>query len=133
MKIDSHQHFWNYDVNRHTWISDEMSVLKKDFLPQDLAPILHRYGIEGCVSVQADHSEQETEYLLSFAEGYQFIKGVVGWVDLTAKDVEDRLFHFKQFSKLKGVRHALQDEADPDFMLRADFMHGISQLKKFDL
>lgn len=131
MKIDSHQHFWNYIPAKHAWINDEMAVLKKDFLPQDIAPILFKYGIDGCVSVQADQSEQETEYLLAFADGYQFIKGVVGWVDLSAPDVENRLSHYKSFAKMKGVRHVLQDEKDIDYMLRTDFKKGIAALKKF--
>lgn len=133
MKIDSHQHFWNYVPAKHAWINTEMAVLKKDFLPQDIAPILFKYGIDGCVSVQADQSEQETEYLLDFADRYQFIKGVVGWVDLSAPDVENRLSHYKTFAKMKGVRHVLQDEKDIGFMLRPNFKQGISALKKFDL
>ncbi|MBE7177125.1 MAG: amidohydrolase family protein [Mucilaginibacter polytrichastri] len=133
MKIDSHQHFWNFDPERHAWINDDMGTLKRDFLPQDLGPILHKYGIDGCVSVQADQSEAETEYLLGFAENYQFIKGVVGWVDLQAADLDERLSHYTQFKKLKGFRHVLQDESDLDFMLRPAFLKGVSRLKEHGL
>jgi L-fuconolactonase len=67
MIIDSHQHFWNYDPVKDSWIDESMGVLKKDFLPKDLAPILKENGVDSCIAVQADQSEKETEFLLSCA------------------------------------------------------------------
>lgn len=131
MKIDSHQHFWNFDPQRHAWINEEMAALKRDFLPQDLGPILYKYGIDGCVSVQAEQSAEETAYLLHFTENYQFIKGVVGWVDLCAADLDEQLEKYRAYAKLKGFRHVLQDEPDPAFMLRPAFMKGIARLRDF--
>jgi len=130
MRIDSHQHFWKYDPVKYAWINEDMKVIRRSFLPEDLAPILGSTHIDGCVSVQADQSEGETEFLLGFAEKNDFIKGVVGWVDLMADNVEDRLAHFSNNKWLKGIRHIVQEEPD-DFMLRKDFQNGISKLSQF--
>lgn len=131
MKIDAHQHFWNYDPQRHTWIDDAMHAIRRNFLPDELKPILQRNGFGGCVAVQADQTETETGFLLQLAEENAFIKGVVGWVDLQAADVEERLAHFAQFPKVKGFRHIVQAESDPHFLSRPAFRNGVSQLQRF--
>ncbi|MCG9793182.1 amidohydrolase family protein [Flavobacterium algicola] len=132
MRIDSHQHFWNFNPVRDSWIDDSMTVIKRDFLPQDLQPILEANKIEGCIAVQADQSEEETTFLLQLANDNSFIKGVVGWVDLRASDVEDRLGFFSKNNLFKGVRHIVQAESE-DFLLRKDFRNGISKLEQFGL
>ncbi len=132
MIIDSHQHFWKYNPIRDSWIDDSMGAIKKDFLPKDLHPILSANHVDGCIAVQADQSEEETEFLLQCAKEYPFIKGVVGWVDLKSEQVEDRLKHFSKNNLFKGVRHIVQAEAD-DFMLDSKFMNGISKLERFNL
>ncbi len=131
-QIDAHQHFWQYDPARHGWISDEMAVIRRDFLPQHLAPLLRDNHIDGVVAVQADQSMEETNFLLRLAEENDFIRGVVGWVDLQAKDLEKQLAAMQQHKKLKGFRHILQSEPDDDFMLRPAFIKGIKALSKFD-
>lgn len=108
-----------------------MEVLRRDFLPLDLEPLLRENTIAGCVAVQADQSENETYFLLDLAGKYDFIKGVVGWVDLCAKNIEERLAYFSLFKKLKGFRHIIQGEPEKDFILRLDFCKGISRLRKF--
>lgn len=128
--IDAHQHFWRYDVVTHEWINDEMSVIRKDFLPAQLEPVLKQNGISGCVAVQADQSEKETDFLLQLAEEHDFIKGVVGWVDLRADNIKERLDHYKAFRLLKGFRHILQGEA-PEFMLQPGFINGIAALQEY--
>lgn len=130
MRIDSHQHFWHYDPVSYSWIDDEMQVIKRDFLPTDLHPVLAANQVDGCVAVQADQTEEETQFLLKLAEQNDFIKGVVGWVDLRAANIEERLPYFAGFPKLKGFRHVLQGEAQDDFMLREDFLRGIAALEK---
>ncbi|MES2808216.1 MAG: amidohydrolase family protein [Bacteroidota bacterium] len=130
-KIDSHQHFWNYDAGTHGWITDDMEIIRHDFSPEDLEPILHEYGFAGCVSVQADQTETENHMLIEHAMRHDFIKGVVGWVDFKLANVEDRLAYYKQFDKVKGFRHILQGEADRAYMLNDDFKRGISKLKQF--
>ena len=131
MKIDSHQHFWKFDPVRDSWINDEMKVIQRDFLPEDLLPALKVNGFDGCVTVQSDQSVAENEFQLASAEKFDFIKGVVGWVDFQADDIEAQLEYYSQFEKLKGFRHVLQGEPQRDFMLRAAFMKGISALRKF--
>jgi L-fuconolactonase len=132
MKIDSHQHFWLYDPVKDAWISDAMSVLKYDFMPEDLEPLLKASGIDGCVAVQADQSEQETLFLLDLMEKHDFIKGVVGWIDLRAENLTERLDHFSKYSNLKGFRHIVQAEPQDDFLLRDDFCRGIAKLSKYN-
>lgn len=133
MNIDSHQHFWKYDPQRDGWITDDMSLLKRNFLPEDLTGELRANGFDGSVAVQADQSEEETEFLLSLASQNEWMRGVVGWLDLSSRTLPERLAHFTKFRKLCGLRHIVQSEPDDRFMLRPDFCRGISRLKEFDL
>lgn len=132
MKIDSHQHFWKYHPVKEGWINEEMKVIQRDFLPSDLEPLLFENQMTGCVAVQADQSEEETHFLLDLAKGNSFIKGVVGWVDLCAENIEERLEYFSRYKKLKGFRHIVQAEADIDFMLQEKFQNGISKLLPYN-
>lgn len=132
MIIDSHQHFWNYDPVAHSWIGDDMSVLKRNFLPEDLWKVYQENEVDGCIAVQADQSEAETDFLLQLAAQNDFIKGVVGWVDLRSVELEERLMHYADFPKLKGFRHVVQSEPDPNFMLKKDFQRGLDQLHRYN-
>jgi L-fuconolactonase len=132
MRIDAHQHFWNYDPIRDGWITEDMSVIRRDFLPEHLKPLLDEHAIDGTIAVQADQSERETEFLLQLANGHPFIKGVVGWVDLLSPSLEARLEHFSAYDRLLGVRHIAQAEAD-DFLGREDVARGIASLDDFGL
>lgn len=129
--IDSHLHFWKFNPVRDSWITDEMAVIKCDFLPQDLQPVLEQHGFDGCVVVQSDQSEAENMFQLANADKQDFIRGIVGWVNLIDDDIEDRLAYYSSFKKMKGFRHILQGEQQRDLMLRADFMKGISKLQQF--
>jgi L-fuconolactonase len=131
IKIDAHQHFWQFDPVRDSWIKEDMEVIRRDFLPEDLQPVLEQHGIGGCVAVQADESPAETAFLLGHAHKHDFIKGVVGWVDLGAEDISDQLAAGKQYPKLKGFRAILQGAANPALMLQPAFKHGIGQLRSF--
>lgn len=132
MRIDSHQHFWKYNPVKDAWITDDMKVIQRDFMPQDLLPLLQENNIDGCIAVQADQSENETEFLLQLADENDFIKGVVGWVDLRADNVEERLQFYSSCKKLKGFRHIVQAEPQDDFLLREDFCKGIERLAKYN-
>ena len=132
MIIDSHQHFWKYEVEKHDWIDDEMSVIRKNFLPSDLEKVYKNNGIDGCVAVQADQTLEENKFLIELAEQHNFIKGIVGWVDLKNSGVESDLEKYNDFSKMKGFRHVVQGEADHNFLLRPDFLRGISLLEKYN-
>ncbi len=127
MQVDAHQHFWKYDPIVHDWIDESMQVIRKDFLPANLKPLLDQAGIDACVAVQADQTENETNFLLSLAEQNSWIKGVVGWTDLRSSQVEENLIKHQANKLLKGFRHVLQGEA-PEFMLQSDFLKGISHL-----
>lgn len=132
MRIDAHQHFWNYQPVRDSWITEKMAALKRDFLPSDLMADLRASGIEGSIAVQADPSEEETQFLLGLAEDYPEIVGVVGWTDLAAPKVADRLARWRKSPLVCGFRHIVQAEPDDRFVLRADFRRGISSLAAFD-
>lgn len=132
MIIDAHQHLWKYDPVRDNWIEDSMEVLREDFLPKDLKPILDANGVAGCIAVQADQSEEETEFLLKCAQENPFLKGVVGWVDLMAGNVEERLANYSRNEYFKGVRHIVQAEKD-DFLLNKDFQNGVGKLSQYGL
>ena len=131
MIIDSHQHFWEYDPIKHSWIDDSMSVIRRDFSPEDLKKVYKQNGIDGCVAVQADQTTHETDFLLDLSERHSFIKGIVGWVDLRSQNLEETLLHYAQFEVIKGFRHVVQDEEDVNFMLRDSFCEGISLLEEF--
>jgi L-fuconolactonase len=131
MRIDAHQHFWRFDPVRDTWMTNEMDVLKRDYLPEDIYPLLQENNIDGCVAVQADQTLAETEFLLDLADKNEFIKGVVGWVDLRSDTIDEQLEKLSSNKKLKGFRHIVQSEADENFLLQDDFCHGISLLQKY--
>lgn len=132
LKIDAHQHFWEFDPIRDAWIDDTMKVIQRDFLPEDLMPILSENGIDACVAIQAEQSEIETAFLLKLAAENTKVQGVVGWVDLVDPDVEESLAHFAENPNFKGVRHIAQVEAD-DFFLRKEMQRGIDLLAKYGL
>jgi L-fuconolactonase len=132
LKIDSHQHFWKFDSVRDAWIDESMAAIQRDFTPDDLKPLLDKNGIDGCVAVQVDQTEADTAFLLGNANDYEFVKGVVGWVDLRSPEIDSRLDYYSQFKKLKGFRHVLQGETDRALMLKPAFMNGIKALKKYD-
>lgn len=133
MRIDAHQHFWRYDAAKYAWISREMAPLQRDFLPEDLRPLLEGTGFDGSVAVQACHSIEETEWLLELANANAFVRGVVGWVDLCSPDAPRQLEQLAANRKLVGVRHVAQDEPDDQFLLRPDFLRGIARLSEFGL
>lgn len=133
MKIDAHQHFWRYTSKEYGWIDDSMRAIQQDFLPFDLRPLLQRAGFDGTVAVQARQTLEETRWLLTLAEHYSFIKGVVGWVDLKSDHVDDQLQEISIHQKCVGVRHVVQDEPDDRFLLRESVMRGISKLRDYDL
>jgi len=133
MKIDAHQHYWHYTPEEYGWIGPDMSILQKDHLPNDLAPLLESANIEGSIAVQARQTLDETRWLLELADQYPFIKGVVGWVDLRSPELRGQLERCYTHPKFCGVRHIVQDEPDDQFMLREDFIRGLGTLAEFDL
>jgi len=128
--IDSHHHFWNYTEADYGWIPPEWSMIRRDFLPDDLQKEIAAAGVDGVVSVQARQSLLETDWLLGFAAQHAFIRGVVGWLPLIDPAVETHLDNYAANPKLRSLRHVLQAEADDAYMLREDFNRGISALTR---
>jgi L-fuconolactonase len=133
MRLDAHQHFWKYNPADYGWINEKMTPLRRDFLPQDLEPLLAAEGLDGSIAVQARQSLEETRWLLELAAHNEIVKGVVGWVDLRSPDLAAQRHQFADNPKLVGVRHIVQDEPDDDFMLRPEFRLGIARLREYDL
>ncbi len=111
MIIDSHQHFWHYEPKKHDWIDDSMSVIRKDFTPDDLKLVYQENNIDGCVAVQADQTLIETDFLVNLASDNDFIKGVVGWADIRSSSIEEVLASYSETEKLKGFRHVIRNDA----------------------
>jgi len=132
MRIDAHQHFWEYQPARDTWITDDMSVLRQNYLPQDLHPLLQDREIDSSVVVQADQSDAETDFLIQLATDHHYIAGVVGWVDLCGESLESCLERCLESGVFKGARHILQAEAE-GFMLQPNFIQGIKTLGQYQL
>ena len=133
MRIDAHQHFWHYDPAYHVWMTEAMAALRRDYLPDELSPLLRATGFDGTIAVQARQLLQETEWLLALAERHPWVQGVVGWVDLCSAELPAQLERLAPHPKLVGVRHVVHDEPDDRFMLRPDFRRGIGRLREFGL
>jgi L-fuconolactonase len=129
--IDAHVHFWKYDKKRFDWIDNNMKILQQDYLPEHFSLTMKRNEITGVVAVQADQSELETHFLVELAKTHAEIRGVVGWVDLQADNVEARLEYFSQYPIIKGYRHIVQGEPN-DFLGRENFRRGVSALKPYN-
>ena len=128
MRIDAHQHFWQYDPDRHRWINDEMSAIRRDFFPGDLATILKTLQIDGTIAVQADETVVETTFLLDLAAKNDFIKAVVGWTDLHSLELEKTLYNFKGIEKLAGFRCVMQGAPDEKYLRNDLFANNLKKL-----
>jgi len=130
-RIDAHHHLWRYSKQDYGWITGNMAPIARDFLPQDLQQVLTSSGMQGSIAVQARQSLEETQSLLNFAQGFSFIRGVVGWAPIASPELPQVLERFRHFQKLKGFRHVVQDEPDDTFLLRSDFNAGIALFKHY--
>lgn len=128
-RIDAHQHFWKYNPIQHNWISNEMSIIQKDFLPSDLEPLLNNQNIHGSVLVQVDQNPKANEFLLKLAAEHSFIKGVVAWIDLMADDLEKQLEELENKEKIVGFRHIIQGE-EKGFMSSKKFLRGLKLISE---
>ena len=128
-KIDSHHHLWQYDKENYGWIDENMGILRRDFLPPDLDEGLRSTGIDGAVAVQAQETLSETDWLISLAQQFSFIRGVVGWAPIASEDFSEHLGRLQSSRKLKGLRHIIQGEPNDNFILNASFNRGIARLK----
>jgi len=138
--IDAHQHFWQqgrapFDYD---WLeSPGNEAICRNFLPADLKPHLQQAGIDRTILVQTQHHLEENQWALELAEQWDFIAGVVGWVDLASPECEDQLLRFLGDPRFVGIRHITQDEPDEDFIVTEAILAGLRVLEKhqcpFDL
>ncbi|MFP6582125.1 MAG: amidohydrolase family protein [Candidatus Hydrogenedentota bacterium] len=133
MKLDAHQHFWKYSADEYDWMNDEMQVLRRDHLPDELNILQQSLDFDGSIAVQARQTLEETRWLLDLADAELRIKGVVGWLDLCSDQIESQLEEFSPMPKLVGLRHVVHDEPDDEFMLGPDFLRGLALLNNYDL
>jgi L-fuconolactonase len=127
LRIDAHHHLWQYTSAEYGWIDDSMQVLRRDFLPNDLAEVCAAAHVDATVAVQARQTLEETHWLLELAAQKPLIRGVVGWADIAADDFSATLDTFRFNHLLKGLRHVVQ--AEPDGFLDAPaFNSGIAAL-----
>lgn len=131
MIIDSHIHFWKFNPIRDAWITNEMIAIQKDFLPEDFSSYLNENSIDGCIAVQADQSDKETIFLVDLAKENPFIKGVVGWIDLTFDKLEESLENYQSEKIVKGFRHVAEGE-ELGFLLQKNVLNGISKLHQYN-
>ena len=127
-RIDAHHHLWRYSAAEYGWIDDEMAALRRDFLPSDMKAAMTSAGIDGTIAVQARQSLDETRWLLDLADTTDAIRGVVGWAPIAGEEFPGVMEQFDGRAKLKGLRHVIQDELDPHYILREDFNAGIRTL-----
>jgi len=128
MIVDSHQHFWQVGRFDYPWMSPDVEVLYRDYLPAALAPVLNRNGVDKTIVVQASNSLEETRWLLNLSEHNAFIGGVVGWVDLRSPDVAHQLDQFAAHPKFKGVRHLVEAEPADDWLTQQNTLNGLREL-----
>ena len=128
VKIDAHQHFWQISRGDYDWMTDDVADIRHDILPSDLSSLIDRHGITGTVVVQAAATVAETEFLLGLAENNDFIKGVVGWVDLEDADASQTLDRLMQSTAFKGVRPMLQDIEDSNWISQPKVMANLAAL-----
>jgi L-fuconolactonase len=131
--VDSHQHFWRVGRFDYPWMSSDVPVLYRDYLPSTLEPILAANGVGKTVLVQASNSLAESRWLLSLADENPFIAGVVGWVDLTDPGVSSQLEELSAHPKFKGVRHLVESEPADDWLTQPTVLHGLQQLASHNL
>ena len=128
--IDSHQHFWQVGRFDYPWMSSDLGVLYRDYLPDDLAPVLRQNGVEKTVVVQASNSVAESRWLLELADANSFIAGVVGWVDLMSVEIDAQLDELCAHPKFKGVRHLVESEPHDDWLVQPAVLAGLRKLSE---
>ena len=126
MRVDAHQHFWRVSRGDYDWMSPELyPSLCRDYLPDDLAPLLAAGRIDRTVVIQAAETVAETEFMLGLAEVTPFIGAVVGWVDFASAEAPAIIERLAREPRLAGLRPMLQDLPDPDWILRPDVQPAI--------
>ncbi|MBI1840596.1 MAG: amidohydrolase family protein [Verrucomicrobia bacterium] len=129
MRIDAHQHFWTLGQFPHSWITEDLQPLRRNFGPSDLQPLLAQHGLEGSILVQTFSSLEETRWFLTLAMQHSFILGVVGWVDLEDPEVGDTIDALQEHPRFVGIRHVAHDEPDVNWLTRPEVLRGLGELE----
>ncbi|MCQ4212100.1 amidohydrolase family protein [Streptomyces longispororuber] len=135
--VDAHHHVWDLSVRDQDWITGpELAPIRRDFTLDDLAPEARAAGVTATVLVQTVTVAEETPEFLALAGRSNLVAGVVGWTDLTAPGVADELDRLRALpggEHLVGIRHQVQGEADPEWLLRPDVRRGLAAVARQDL
>lgn len=131
--IDAHQHFWQLGQHDCSWPTPDLHVIYRDFGIDDLKPLALKHKISGSVLVQSQASDKDTDFLLALAQKTDFVKAVVGWVDLTARNAPERIAELAQYKKLRALRPMLQNLVDDNWILRADIKPAIAAMQEHNL
>ncbi|MFF1407084.1 amidohydrolase family protein [Streptomyces sp. NPDC058294] len=130
MTVDAHHHVWDLSVRDQDWLHGPgLRPLRRNFGVADLEPEARSAGVDRTVLVQTVTVPEETPELLVLADRHELIAGVVGWTDLTRPDIADELARLRALpggSYLKGIRHQVQNEPDPGWLLRPDVRRGLA-------
>jgi L-fuconolactonase len=132
MRIDAHQHFWKYNPFNQGWISDEMSILRRDYLPAELYHEIKTSDFDGTIAVQAEETYEENHFLNKLAEENDYIIGIVGWLDLLDKRAEEKMQALKSIDKLVGFRTITQGAPDEKYLSNPLYIHNVGLLAKYD-
>jgi len=133
MKIDSHQHYWEYSAEEYAWITDDLKEIKQSFLAADSKKEMDKLGFDYAVAVQARQNLVENDFLLKLSEDNDHIAGVVGWLDLKSSALDEQLAQYASHPNFVGVRHIVQDEPDINFLIQPDFVAGVKKLQEHNL
>lgn len=133
IRIDSHQHFWKLTENEYKWLTKDLGEIYRDFMPDDLYPFIKKYKIDKTIVVQAAPTIQETVFLLSLKEQYDWIAGVIGWLDLSKPTFKRDLKNTLKYSGFIGLRPMIQDLEDDDWILREKVLTNIQVLIEYDV
>ncbi len=133
VRIDSHQHFWDLSRLSYHWMPPGPGVLKRNYLPSDLLPLLTHNGIDMTVAVQAHQSVEETEWLLELSHAHHFIAGIVAWAPLSTPDLPRVLERYCQHPEIVGIRHIAEDEPDDNYFLYEDVIRGLKEVARAGL
>ena len=132
MRLDAHQHYWDIARGDLGWLSPDVPVLYRSYLPDDLKPELAKYRIDGTIVVQAERSHEETDYLLALSDNEPSIAGVVGWLDLHDPDWERHYERFRRHPKFVGFRVMIQEMADPAEVLKPNVIEALARMEELD-
>jgi L-fucono-1,5-lactonase len=136
MIVDAHHHFWDPAAADYPWLTDELATIRRAFEPADLEPLIRTAGIDATILVQTRSSAEETADFLAIAARTPFVRGVVGWVDLTDPGVGDAIASARDGpggDRLVGIRHQAHDEPDPDWLTRDDVVRGVGAVGRAGL